>query len=364
MFVRFLYLLTVIFSVSAHAQVPDWVNTISLSGDIRLRYDFLKKESPTPDRHRNQIRARLLTEAKPIDKVYVGVRIATGDASNVTTSNNTTMDNGGQDKPMWLDQAYIGWKPNDISKVIGGKMENPFYAVSRQLIFDADLAPEGVANTNSWSNGLFVNVGAFWIDERAAGSENGPSDAGLFAGQLGWSHEMGDVKLTIGASQYSFGGLKNKPVLNAGSTGKEGRGNSFATTGGKFYYDKNFDVSNGFFEVSTGSIALFVDYAQNTAASKQNKAYMAGLKYGKNKEAGDWLVIYSYRQTEKDAVVAGLKDSDFADGYNDSRGHLLTARYALAPKSYFEIYAGLADVEISTKAKRTDRYMVDLSIAF
>lgn len=370
MFLKLISIISVLFSTSVFAETPEWINTITVSGDMRLRYDFLKKESPanTPDRHRNQIRARLLTEAKPIEDVTVGIRIATGDSSNVITSNNTTMDNAGADKALWLDLGYIAWQPNEKAKFIGGKMETPFYTVAKsQLIFDSDLTPEGAAGSYALPANLFFNWGAFWIEERSSGSDNGPSDTGLFAAQFGWSGEIGATKLTIGASEYYYGGIKGKPVINpsgSGVTQYSGRGNSTDNTGTVALYEKSFAIANLFFDASLGQISLFADVAQNTEARSQNFAFLTGLRYGKIKEKRDWSITYSYRKTEKDAVVAGLKDSDFADGFNDSRGHTLAVRYAIAPKSYFEIYGSMADVEISTTAKATERYMADVSIAF
>ncbi len=371
MLFRVLSLFLFFTSLHAFAETPEWVNTVTLKGDMRLRHDFLKKESPasTPDRHRNQIRARLLTEAKPMDEVTVGIRIATGDSSNVITSNNTTMDEAGKDKAIWLDQAYILWMPHETSRILGGKMENPFYSsMKNQLIFDSDWTPEGAAGLYTWSNGLFLNWGAFWIEERSSGSENGgPSDSGLFGGQFGWSGEIGSSKLTVGGSEYSFAGLKGKPVINpsgSGSTAYTSRGNSSTVVSGATLYAKDFSIANVFMDLSYSRLGFYLDVAQNTSASRDNMAFLAGMRFGKIKERNDWMVSYSYRKTEKDAVVAGLKDSDFADGFNDSRGHTVAVRYALAPKNYVEIYASMADVEVSVDAKKTDRYMADLVMSF
>lgn len=371
MFLRLLSLFLIFTSIHAFAETPEWVNTITLRGDMRLRYDFLKKESPanTPDRHRNQIRARLLTEAKPMEETTVGIRIATGDTSNVITSNNTTMDGAGVDKSVWLDQAYIIWTPSENARIIGGKMENPFFSVMKnQLIWDSDWTPEGAAGLYSWSNGLFLNWGAFWIKERSSGSDNGgPSDSGLFGGQIGWNTEIGAAKFTLGASEYSFAGMKGKPIINpsgSGSNAYTSRGNSSDVVGGNTLYAKDFSIANIFVDLSYTRLGFYAEVAQNTAASRDNMAYLAGFRYGKIKERNDWMISYSYRKTEKDAVVAGLKDSDFADGFNDSRGHTVAARYALSAKNYVEIYASMADVEVSVDAKKTDRYMADLLMSF
>ena len=57
---------------------------------------------------------------------------------------------------MWIDLAYFDWHPERVEglNVIGGKMENPFYAPGKtELLWDGDLRPEGVA-LNSPENGL------------------------------------------------------------------------------------------------------------------------------------------------------------------------------------------------------------------
>src|SRR5262249_52098389 len=103
--------------------LPDWVQNIKMSGDVRLRDQYQRRDLRTAtifDRNRGRVRARLNVEDQVNDKVKFVVGIATdgnsGRSNNVTfggnnsdaglTSGNTTL--GSFDKPnIVLNRAFV-----------------------------------------------------------------------------------------------------------------------------------------------------------------------------------------------------------------------------------------------------------------
>ncbi|KAG1436483.1 hypothetical protein G6F57_020646 [Rhizopus arrhizus] len=83
----------------------------------------------TREDRRNQlrIRARLGVRAELSEAWTAGIRLATGsDDSPVSTSQ--TLGGGMGKKDIWLDQAYLTYRPAKWATVTGGRIANPFEA--------------------------------------------------------------------------------------------------------------------------------------------------------------------------------------------------------------------------------------------
>ena len=92
--------------------------------------------------------------------------MATAESGNAT-STNQTMTNNNDKKAVYFDLANVDWAVTDTTRLLLGKMENPLRVLSQsQLIYDVDYTPEGLGIQNKFGC-LFVNLGAFSIQERA-----------------------------------------------------------------------------------------------------------------------------------------------------------------------------------------------------
>ena len=126
-------------------SMPSWVQSLTLKGDLRLRYDHTH-DNPSglggaEDRWR--YRFRFGGTANMQNGVKTGFRLASGGTSDIG-STNKTMDGGFARDDFYLDQA---WAQMDVSGVtmIGGKnpnFEKTGWFVSKAL-FDGDITPEG-----------------------------------------------------------------------------------------------------------------------------------------------------------------------------------------------------------------------------
>lgn len=229
--------------------VPDWIERIKISGDVRLReestlygsenaqYDYfdiaalnrgtLLTGQPddlflntTEDRNRLRSRVRLGFKAKIYDRLEAGARIVTGNQGD-PISTNQTLGNGEQKWQTSFDLGYLKYSSLDNSiQAVGGRFENPFY--STDLVWDSDLTFEGVAAT--WwplrsdaideefrSFDPFVRAGAFPLQE----VERSSKDKWLFSAQAGFEYDWSNQdKLTFALSYYAYDnitGQKNEP---------------------------------------------------------------------------------------------------------------------------------------------------------
>jgi len=159
---------------AAPDQFPDWVKSVRISGDFRLRYEwdlFDKRNSPffpnfsalnagspfdlnnsagtspplldtTQDRARLRERFRLGIGAQINDEWAAGVRLATGNLPN-PVSTNQTLGNSLSNDTFNLDRAFIRYQPTGWLTAWLGRFPDPWFATD--LVFDDDLNFDGVA---------------------------------------------------------------------------------------------------------------------------------------------------------------------------------------------------------------------------
>lgn len=246
--------------------IPEWTRRIRIEGDVRLRNEsrFFQDGNSNIEidwaavnagsgfdvnpntnlalpplrntrRDRNnvfKVRARLGLIADVNERTQAGVRVATGnDDSPVSTTQ--TLGGGLSKKDIWLDQAWMTYKPVDSLSVIGGRFANPFW--STDTLFSNDLNLDGIAATfeKSLENkdvSLFGTLGAIPLEYS---SDNAPSSSmekesshnkWLFGAQVGayWKLNQ-DNHLRGAVAYYNFnnisGQLSEPCALYAGADG-------------------------------------------------------------------------------------------------------------------------------------------------
>jgi hypothetical protein len=177
-------------------QVPEWVQRIKLSGDIRLRAEWnilddsngivvdfqeinegdglniedltapLPTRNTTDDRTRYRLRARLGVGAVIDDWVSTEFRFATGNDNSPVSTNQTFGQNGNSPKyELWIDRAFLKFTPLEDVALTVGRVPNPFWTTD--LHFDEDLNFDGAAlqleHEVVQDVSLFANAGAFTI---------------------------------------------------------------------------------------------------------------------------------------------------------------------------------------------------------
>ena len=342
----------------AKKPVAAWSDKIALSGDFRYRYEDIDS-GDNPSRDRNRIRARLGLKAKVTDTINFNLGLASGGSDPVST--NQTLGNAASTKDFRLDMAFMEWKFAENTKLIAGKMKNPFYKPNKSLLmWDGDYRPEGLAA--KYDNGsFFATAGYHFLEsDNKGGRQETPEITAL---QAGYRTELNeDSSLTFGAGYFDIGVKGTSPLLGDLGLGNTLDGNEL------FMYDyQNLEL---FAELKTSvadqPLVLFADFAQNQDADDQDTGWAVGAKFGKAKNPGTWEFGYIYQDVEADSVYALLNDSDFGGGVTDSKGHLLKAAYAFEKGTTIGASYFFNDVGEFTRSEEFDydRLQVDVKFKF
>jgi hypothetical protein len=348
------------------AGLPEWVTSVKFYGDVRGRFDGIyidndAHNSPNRDRNRMRYRVRVGAAATFKDNLEMGFRFTSGEAQGGfggdPISGNSSFQDNGSKKSLWVDLAYGKWTPvkNDTWQLSGtiGKIENPF--VFSPIVFDDDYTPEGIGLSSSYKvsedHSLKFAGGFFWLDEISQGSES-DHDPFLLGIQARWdakwtpklesSAGLGFLAITDERSLTNF----SVPNLNVGNTRMPD--GTLAEEFTPVLFDASltylFEPFAGYqtrFPLKFGGLVI-----HNPGASDDNTGYELGVTAGKAGRKGMWELSYRWRYVEHDAWYEELLDSDFAAFYQagvpnagigagyragtNLRGHIFRASYSPA----------------------------------
>jgi hypothetical protein len=306
---------------------PDWMENLKFSGDLRLRYEYRRREtSPLADESRARFRLRFgFEKAWPNEDLSVGFRLASG-SSNDPTSTNQTFQMFQKD-PVWIDRAYAKWTPKAVKglSITAGKIANPWE--TSDMIWDPDVNPDGV-----WLQydvpGLgpitpFVGAGTFQL---YAPENTRRPNSNMMSYAAGMRFQITkDVKWTMAGNFFEYSNLDS--ALAGGAFA--GRGGNTNIRDSRFHM---FDLSNKVeFVAFNLPWTAHVDWVQNNdnnLATHRNTGFAAGLKVGQNKKKGDWSARYQWKKLEADAVPDYFAESDFGwNTFTNRKGSLWGADY-------------------------------------
>jgi hypothetical protein len=343
-----------------------WIDRITLSGDFRLRHESFMKD-PAKDRHRQRFRLRIGPEIK-INDFTLGIRLASGTGEQVST--NQSFDNFFNQKPIFIDRAYLQWKGMGWLILTGGCMPNPFFTIyTTDVVWDDDLNPEGFAENFMFkvsdSLNLFANLGQFILDEDSGFNR----DQWLFGEQVG-AHVTftKETKASLAVAYYDY---TNATINSFGQTAVQAGNTRVSATDPTLVNPFRVLDLTGELSTTVGSlpISLQADFVKNTAntTTGEDKGYQIGLKLGKASDPHTWELAYFYKLLETDATVADHADSDFGDGGTNRKGHILWGAYNLTKGLQFKTKFFRTKVENASLPPGTDdidRLQVDLSMKF
>ena len=342
---------------------PSWVTGFKFSGDFRGRYEqFATPDNNNyADRTRFRYRLRVGVVANMLDSLEVGFGLASGDAAQGSSgqgnplSENTTLQNNGTGKGIYIDQAYGKWTAIhsdewQLATTIG-KMSNPFNFTA--MLFDPDYNPEGAAITGSHTindqQSIAFTGAAFVLDEES-GSTRDPFMAG---GQVLLNSKWSDkLSSSVGVGAFQFGNTAqltaaNVPYQNQGNTRNAAGGlvnnyNPIIADANTTYKFDRFPLYPGVFPVKIGG-----EFVNNPAASDNNNGYWAGVTFGKAGKKHTWDLSYRYEYLEANAWYDQITDDDngafyqFAPvgapagtgtgiyGGTNVKGHLIKGNYSI-----------------------------------
>jgi hypothetical protein len=350
-----LFFLIILAPVVAHGdtQTTPLADGLDYSGWFRLRYDGVD-EKGVGHRDLGRFAGRFGIAARPADTIRLVFGLATG--GDNPTSRNQSFGNGLSTKDIGLEYAYVDWSPSDKLHVYGGKMKNPlFRAGGAPLVWDSDVTPEGVAMSYA-SGALFANLGAFFIEQRASGTDSmaGAVQAGAvipLADETRLRFGAGYLAYTHTAGQLAF--YNGRPLGNSVDSGL------------RYLYDYR-DIE-GFAQLNTKlsdwPLAVYLQWVRNTAVDAEDTGYAFGAKIGSAHDEGDMEFSWTYMNIGADAVVGTFDDSDFGGGGTDHSGHMIKAKYVYSRNIAFAASGFVNRVNRFTGTEH-DYYRIQLDLEF
>lgn len=379
--------------------LPEWIRRITLSGDIRLRYEhddfdqnnaqFAQPSNPsqlmntTADQNLYRYRVRLQVSAQVVDPLGVVVRLSTGNSGN-PVSINALWGNFFEKDNVVLDLAYVKWQPSKSLALYGGRMPNPFFNAT-DLLWANDLSFVGVAmNVHMWDPAPeewipFLNAGWFPLQVNSFATQT----KWLAAGQLGVEKQSKKgiaAKLGVGYNYFNqyMTGIRNDPS-NPGATDWtaplfQQKGNTLfnisadpnviKTAYASAFHELNINGSLDIGLWDPYHIILLGEFVKNlgfnqtdiynrtgSIVNKSTVGYQIGLSVGypttdnfsqwRGNPAidrlGQWRAYFNYKYLQSDAVVDAFTDSDFHLGGTNAKGWILGGDLALSKNIWLRL---------------------------
>lgn len=385
--------------------LADWLTRIRLSGNLTLRAEDIlfpsgnspnaylnyyginnagsitkaapnQYENTTVDRARFRGRLRLALDTDLTDSISAGMRISTGNTSDLV-SETQTLD-GTSPYAFGVDELFIRLDERNAQKfpwlsVVGGRFLNP-YETPTNLIFHQDLTFTGAAVTGRFGLGdgsanqshVFFTVGAGPLQEVALSAH----DKWLVGGQIGtnWRWDGGQ-HLRFAASFFDYFNVTGRlnpafqpGIYNYTAPTFERQGNTYydiANTGGAsnlYALAAKYRLANltASYEIPVGryTVGFIADAVRNvgydTAQVSTNvgqytapriNGYQAEVSFGNPNilTAGSWRALVGYRYVQRDAVIDAYTDSDFHAGGTNATGYYLAGEYAVASRVWLRL---------------------------
>jgi len=447
-------------------NAPAWVNNIKIDGDIRLRYQHDSQSGnntpastyviaevqnsngisrapdfasyavndasellPTTDtqssRTRERLRLRLGLTAKVTDEVGVGVRLATGNATD-RVSTNQTMGQNFNKYQLFVDRAFVRLDPAEWVSIQGGRIPNPWF--STEMTWSENLNFEGLATSFRRpvvDDGFapFLTVGYFPMREATPPTRNSRA---MWGAQLGAAMELDSrTRLKFGLAYYQYNNVEGRSesdytVLSNGISsglkygryeypvGLRQRGNTVFETNPLLTFSSDvikptwglayrfkplvLTASAEFTHFNPFNILVAAEYANNTAFSlsdfrrRTDPAFYGNVNPGGRRDgyqlkfavgaldvrdANDWQVQLSYRHVGSDAVLDAFTDSDLGLGGTNIRGYTLGLNYGLDRNTALGMrYMAAENIDTPLNSNypnasfKVNTLMVDLNVRF
>lgn len=334
---------------SAELKLSDVLKEASIKGDFRVRHETryrpdrhnLASGSSDRIRHIQRFRLRLAMDFKLPNDLEIKTRLASGGGDQ--TSTNQSFDNNSSQKSLWIDLAYLAWKPMESMSIGAGRMANPFWLpYSGDVVWDGDFNPEGAFEKFQFFGPLrskvFVNALQMVVDEDSSSMQ----DQAMFGQQVGAEFlVLDESKFTIATSLYEWvnerAGTFGSAAVQPGNRTVGGVSTNTVTN--------EFRVHEiaGEFASKVGSVPLrlqgtFVMNKKARLTPDEDTGFQYGAIIGKASDAKTWEAAYFYKRVEADATVADMADSDFGvAGGTNRKGHIFWLSYS--PTKFLQLTA-------------------------
>jgi hypothetical protein len=300
---------------SASPQKP-WWERITFGGDFRGRYEGFHQDDQPP-RHRGRFRLRVFLDTRIHEEVTFGLRLATGEPNDLTSTNQSFTDLLRR-KPIDIDQVFLTYKPKAAPGLTVGGGKYAFPVTRTQLVWDDDLNWEGTYEQFDWAAN---DRTAFrLVAVQSPLNEIGTGDDSFL---LGWyahaARKLGVHSVQLSIADYRF--LRVDPIAVAVDT--RALANPLRNlvtrdqTGRVTGFMSDFNLVDVIAQATLASgnadypIRLQADWVTNTRAATPDDTglwLLAGV--GRAARPGAWAATYTWARIEEEAVLSTFNFSD------------------------------------------------------
>jgi hypothetical protein len=340
---------------------------VRFSGDMRLRYENFWYDddefgNDRSNRNRLRYRVRLQAQAEINEWIDAVLRLASGEGDHRSTNRTLGVGNDFDPDAIFIDQAYLvlrapeSWVGGTALTLTGGKVPNPFLWKAQRwdLLWDADINPEGLALDLGWQPGedlkLFSKVGYFIVDENGTNAD--PHVLGVQGGLVWSASEL--VELGARGTWYSWGSLNSDFIGRSSSTGTVLDGLT-GQTGARSRTMDAFELTAylrlGYLEgwpvTVYGQVGKNLDAEDSDlfpGLEDEDLGWLVGAEVGDRKKLVALGITYAY--FEANFWPAQFVESDFFDGFTNRKGWAFYGAKEILPNTELSVTLYVSD-EIS-----------------
>jgi hypothetical protein len=352
------------------AQKP-WWERITFYGDLRVRYEgFFQDDAETRQRGRYRLRFGLRTAiAEGLD---LNLRLASGDAAEVTSTNETFSDFLNR-KPINIDQVSLAFTPRPWRALTLGAGKFGYPLTRTQMVWDDDVNWEGAFEQVAWTAGR-ANVRLVAVQSPLSDVSAG-ADAFMFGEYAHAGFRIGRHTLQISVADYAFQepdqlavALAQRDAIRTQQTNQVRRVN-----GQVVGYASGFNLVDTIAQATfnTGRaeypLTAVADFVVNTRAidDEDSGIWLVG-SYGRATAVNTYLTSYTFARVEQDAVVSAYNFSDMGPATNVTM-NMVTFSYMPIRRlnlDFIGIFTKLLEVPPGTANPVLKRIQIDARVTF
>ncbi len=339
-------------AAAAPVNVSDFLEGMSINGDLRIRYEHKEKDvsdEDATDRLRQRFRIGM-TWFNPSENWTVGAGLATGGLDATSTNDTYSEETAFETGDIRLDYAFAAHELNDNFAFIAGQQKSPFETT--WALWDSDVRPVGFTAIVDLKP-AFITAG--WYDVRYIDKDI----AQMEAVQAGVKLDM----VTAALAFYNYHRVDEYVLTeNMDSDFKYQIVDFYVESELKLDPVKLYPKAQVFYNVGAkGQPGQSIQDA-NLDPEKENLGWLVGI----GAKIDRFKLGIDYAQIGADSVIPGLKDADFGDalGSTDVEGFVVGAGFKLTKNSEINATAFLYQAKERDLDQDPKTYQLDLVYKF
>lgn len=352
-----------------------FTDRLDVFGDTRLRFENSFNQDTRRDRTRFRARLRLGGNYQLTEDLVFGARLITGDSDDPNSPHHT-FGTAFDSLEVSLDRVFLAYTPHQVEglKVTAGKFGHSFYSnpVYGELVWDADVQPEGLATTYRMSDKgrleHFDITGGYYILLEQGGGDDAYIAVVQAAGQVRLADTL-KANLAVGFYYYDDVSPSGSSTLLGDNSGNQTVDLDGDGTQDDFRSD--FRILNPIVALTYGGwkypLTLSGEYIENFGGEGgEDSGWAAGFAVGSTKQKGDWRIYYQYQSIEQDAVFSAFAQDDFLFATNH-RSHVFGGKYQFTDSIQLHLWALISErdtLALGQSDKDQWRTRADLNVKF